>query len=149
MSKNNSQLWPKSFFEIEKNIPDGYSLSRTIHEAILLIKKTQDGYRSILCTKIKENNKTTKVEAFSIEHNWVVYKSIIYPLPVDIHTSLLNSFEGIDLLDLNYKEIIKLKDYSPKNKIIDIEFDKEVFESGKNSLQPNIKHFSGLFDSNA
>ncbi|MAD58617.1 MAG: helicase [Porticoccus sp.] len=129
--QSNNNIWSKSYELIKQDIPQGYSLSKQIHDAKLFIKKSSNGYRAIFTTTIKENTKTIILESLSIEHNWVLHKSTIYPLPPDINTYVINAFKNIDLFNLDYQSIIKLKNYSTKSKLIDIEFDDEIFASGE------------------
>ncbi|WP_221029320.1 DEAD/DEAH box helicase [Actomonas aquatica] len=128
-----------------RDVPEGLRLSARIQDPLLVIDRVSSRITLRLCAKLMSGGQSRIVEAPSLGHNWVLDRSIIRPLPVDISEVIEPVVCGLDVDGLTLPQVLRVQRASMG--IISIEIRDPVFQtanegakqSGEIAEIPNLK----------
>ena len=96
---------PEDYRRIEK-LPEGIDLSSFVHPGTLFIESCKNLLRARLGIKIEKGNEKKRIYTPSNNHNWVLDRDVIRPLPFDVVTSLK---ELLREENIGYSDILALQ----------------------------------------
>jgi SNF2 family DNA or RNA helicase len=96
------------FRKIEK-LPENLRISNRIQSPVLLINRKSQNINLKLAAKLVSGGKIRYVEAPSLSHNWIIDKSTIKPLPIDINILIDRIINEIDPDDLTLPEVLRIQ----------------------------------------
>jgi SNF2 family DNA or RNA helicase len=109
MPKLEPETLPEDFQSIRKNPPNGFRISERMGDPVILVEKSQSGYRTSLLGRRKVKGEYLYGSAISLHHNWYIEGDLIRPLPNDTTQTLETVFKGFDLQRLSFPDVLALR----------------------------------------
>ena len=121
--------WPRQYRELAAAVPEGFAVSERVLPPRLVIRRTEDGFGVILCGVRTVRTDERLLEAYSTEHNWVLDGRTIRPLPRDVAETLAGTFDGTDLKQPGFSEVLAIARHSQD--VVPVSVDPDVFAAAK------------------
>jgi len=113
MQPSNPRTWPEDFSVLESQPPEGWLVFRTVLDPLLLIRREQGRYVTGLGARLNRKKGMTMLAAPSLGCNWVCGDGLIYPLPHDIASLVVDRLAGADPGSLTFPQVLALQRIEP------------------------------------
>lgn len=125
MSRLEPAALPNDFQSVREDPPEDLRLSDRMGDPVIVVEKSQIGYRARLTGRRKVKGEYRFGSAYSLHHNWYIEGDVIRPLPHDIAETLEAIFHGYDLESLSFPDVLALRRLDQK--LVAVELAEDVF----------------------
>jgi len=121
--------WPEQYRDLVAASPEGIALSERVLPPRLVVRRTKDGFETVLCGVRTVRTEERLLEAPSTAHNWVLDGTTVRPLPRDVVDILADTFGATDLKRPSFSEALAIARQSQD--IVPVSVDPDVFAAAK------------------
>jgi SNF2 family DNA or RNA helicase len=121
--------WPEQYRKLAAAPPDGFTVSERVLSPRLVVRRTGDGFKTVLCGVRIIRTEELLLEAPSTAHNWVLDGTTIRPLPRDVADTLEDTFRHANLKQPGFSEVLAIARQAQE--LVPVSVDPEVFAAAK------------------
>ena len=99
---------PADYREVTRGLPEGWQASERVVDPIILLRRTDTGFRLDLAGRRTVRGETKTWNAPSPDHNWVADDMVIRPLPYDVRRVVREIVGSGDYTKLSFAEVVRL-----------------------------------------
>ena len=99
---------PTDYREVAGELPEGWQASERVVDPVILLSRTDTGFRLDLAGRRTIRGRTRTWNAVSPDHNWIPDDKIIRPLPYDAPRVVQEIIAGADYGKLSFADVVRL-----------------------------------------
>lgn len=121
--------WPLRYRELVSSLPNSFVASERVLPPRLIVRRSDTGFRAVLCGVRTIRTEERLLEALSTAHNWVLDGTTIRPLPNDVADTLVIACNGTNLEQLALSDVLALA--RKEQDLVPVKVCPEVFVAAK------------------
>lgn len=124
---------PTDYRQLTRELPGGWQASERVLDPIILLSRTDKGFRLDLAGRRTSRGVPKTWRALSPNHNWVLDDTVVRPLPYDAPQVVQGLISGNDFGKLSFADVVRLLRLERVD--IPIEAHESVFLPAKEAAQ--------------